>query len=45
MIEADVIEGAQAASLIERFLANSDVAYLHAHTARRGCFLATISRA
>lgn len=45
MIEADLVEGADAATLIERFFANEDVAYIHAHYARRGCFAATITRA
>ncbi len=45
MIEADLVEGAQAARLIERFFANPDVAYVHAHYARRGCYAARIDRA
>jgi len=45
MIDAEVIEGADAAPLIERFLANPAAAYLHAHNARRGCFAARIDRA
>lgn len=45
MIEADLIEGADAAALIERFLANPSVAYIHAHYARRGCFAALVARA
>lgn len=45
MIDAEVIEGADAAPLIERFLANPKAAYLHAHNARRGCFAARIDRA
>lgn len=45
MIEADLVEGAEAKALIARFLANEAVAYIHAHYARRGCFAATISRA
>ncbi len=44
MIEADLTEGAEAAALIERFFANPDVAYIHAHYARRGCFAALIER-
>ena len=35
MIEADLIEGADAAALVERFFANPIVAYIHAHYARR----------
>lgn len=45
MVEADLTEGAEAAALIERFLANPRVAYIHAHYARRGCFAALIERA
>lgn len=45
MIEADLTEGADAAALVERFLANPSVAYIHAHYARRGCFAASIQRA
>ena len=45
MIEADLVEGADAAAMIERFFANGDVAYIQAHYARRGCFAARIDRA
>lgn len=44
MIEADLVEGADAESLIARIFANDDVAYIHAHYARRGCFAARIDR-
>lgn len=45
MIEADLVEGTDAAGLIARFFDNPAVAYIHAHYARRGCFAATIERA
>ena len=45
MIEADVVQGAVADQLIERFFANPNVAYIHAHYAKRGCFAARIDRA
>lgn len=45
MIEADLVEGAQAAPMIEGFFANPNVAYIQAHYARRGCFAARIDRA
>lgn len=45
MIEADIVDGANAAPLIERFFANDKVAYIHAHYARRGCFAARFDRA
>ncbi|HRE44954.1 MAG TPA: DUF1203 domain-containing protein [Terricaulis sp.] len=44
MIEADLIEGAHAERVIARFFANAQVAYIHAHYARRGCFAARIDR-
>ena len=44
MIEAEVIEGREAGPLIEAWLADPKVAYLHAHYARRGCFAARIDR-
>lgn len=45
MIEADLVDGAHAADLVERFFANPNVAYIHAHYAKRGCFAALITRA
>lgn len=45
MIEADLVEGANAPELVERLLANPKVAYIHAHYARRGCYAALIERA
>ena len=45
MIEADVVEGAACADLFNAMLADPAVDYLHAHTARRGCYLARIGRA
>lgn len=45
MLAADVVEGAQAASVIERFFADPDVTFIHAHNAKRGCFAAAITRA
>jgi Protein of unknown function (DUF1203) len=45
MVDAEVVDGASAAPLIERYLARADVAYLHIHFARRGCFACRIDRA
>jgi hypothetical protein len=45
VIEADLAEGAEAHALIERIFANPNVAYIHAHYARRGCYAALIERA
>jgi len=44
MIECDIVEGAVVESLIERFFGNPDVAYIHAHNARAGCFVCRIER-
>jgi len=45
MVEADVCEGTDIATLIGRQFANPRVAYLHAHIARPGCYAARIDRA
>jgi hypothetical protein len=45
MVDADVIDGAVLAPAIERMLAGDEVAYLHAHYAKRGCYAARIDRA
>jgi hypothetical protein len=45
MIDADIVDGLDAESLIDRLLADRRAAYLHAHYARRGCFAARIDRA
>lgn len=45
MTDADVVEGREAAPVIERLLAAPGTAYLHAHYARRGCYAARIDRA
>ena len=44
MTDAEVLEGAQAAALFERYLANDAVSYLHVHNARRGCYAARVER-
>ena len=44
MIDADVTPGAECQRVIERLLANDRVAYVHAHFAPRGCYLARIDR-
>ena len=44
MVDAEVVDGAEAESLIERYLAREDVAYLHIHYARRGCFACRVDR-
>ena len=42
--DAEVAEGAEALRVIERFLADPQVAHVDAHFARRGCFAARIER-
>jgi hypothetical protein len=44
MVDADVVQGREAAPLIERMLADPNVAFLHAHNAKPGCFAARIDR-
>ena len=44
MVDADIVDGAVAAPLIERLLARADVSYLHLHFARRGCFACRVDR-
>jgi len=45
IIDADIVDGREAAPLIERYLARGDVSYLHVHFARRGCFACRVDRA
>jgi len=45
MVDADVVDGRELESLIERYLVDPRVVYLHAHYARRGCYAARIDRA
>lgn len=46
MRDADVFEGvALKAALRERFFADQDVAFVHVHNARRGCYACRIERA
>ena len=44
MVDADLVDGTELRQLIERYLARADVAYLHAHYAKRGCFAARVDR-
>lgn len=45
MVDADLADGGELEPLIARFFANPEVAYLHAHYAKRGCYAARIDRA
>lgn len=44
MRDAEVVEGGELEALIARFFADPQVAYLHAHNARRGCYACRIDR-
>ncbi len=45
MIDAEVVPGSEAAPLVRRLFRRPEVAYVHAHFAKRGCFAARIDRA
>ena len=45
MVDAEVAPGEALETLIARFFARDDVAFLHAHNARRGCYACRIDRA
>ena len=45
MARADVLEGAVLADAIASFFASDDVAYLHLHNAKAGCYAARVDRA
>jgi hypothetical protein len=45
MIDADVVEGARMEPVVARFLAQPQVAYIHVHNAKRGCYSGRIDRA
>jgi hypothetical protein len=45
MIDADVAPGDDLEELIERLFDDPDVAYLHLHHAKRGCFSCRVDRA
>ena len=44
IVEADVVDGKDAEALIIKMLAKQEVAYIHVHYARRGCFAGRIDR-
>ena len=44
MVDAEVAPGEELEGLIARFFARDDVAFLHAHNARRGCYSCRIDR-
>jgi hypothetical protein len=45
MLDADVVDGKDAEETINRFFSYPEVAYIHAHNAKRGCYSARIDRA
>ncbi|HSS27861.1 MAG TPA: DUF1203 domain-containing protein [Usitatibacter sp.] len=45
IVDADVVEGKDAAALFERLFANPKAEYLHVHNAKRGCYSAKVERA
>jgi hypothetical protein len=45
MVEGEVCDGRELDTAIQRLLAISEVAYLHAHYAKPGCYAARIERA
>jgi hypothetical protein len=44
MVDADLADGGALEPIVERMFANSEVAYLHAHYAKPGCYAARIDR-
>jgi hypothetical protein len=44
MVDADLVDGRELEAALARFLADPAVAYLHAHSAKPGCYLALIRR-
>ena len=44
ILDADVMGGKEIEKTINRFFENTDVAYLHAHYAKYGCFAARVTR-
>lgn len=45
IVDADVIDGSVVEPLIDTLLGRNDVAYLHIHYARRGCYACRVDRA
>jgi hypothetical protein len=45
MVDADITGGGEAETLFARMLARDEVAYLHVHNAKPGCYAARVDRA
>lgn len=44
MVDADLVDGREIEAVIDRLFADPQVAYIHAHYAKRGCYAARIDR-
>lgn len=44
IVDAEVIEGRDVETVLERFFARDDVSYVHVHYARRGCYACRVER-
>lgn len=44
IVDAEVVQGTDAASVFQRLLSNETAAYLHVHNAKRGCYAARVER-
>jgi Protein of unknown function (DUF1203) len=44
MVDAEVAEGTELEAIVERMFRRDDVAFLHAHNAKRGCYSCRIDR-
>ena len=44
MVGAEICEGSRLEAQVERFFARGEVAYLHLHNARPGCFACRVER-
>lgn len=45
MRDAEVVEGVALEDLVDRFFVDPEVAFLHVHNARRGCYACRVDRA
>lgn len=44
IIDADVVDGQELRDTVERLFENPNIAYLHLHNAKPGCFAASVTR-
>lgn len=44
IVEADVVDGRAFESMVDQYFTRDDVAYLHVHYARRGCYACRVNR-